>query len=113
MIGIRHVGSRLRSHLAWGLLPIAVLRDPKIQESIQELNASLEKLPDVIGVRGESIGSNNWVISGSKTNTGKPILANDPHLGVQMPSIWYEEGGELNQTDLDLAGFLEAALKEA
>lgn len=36
------------------------------------------------------LGSNNWVIAGSRTATGKPILANDPHLGIQMPSIWYE-----------------------
>jgi penicillin amidase len=36
------------------------------------------------------LGSNNWVISGSRTASGKPILANDPHLGIQMPSIWYE-----------------------
>jgi penicillin amidase len=38
------------------------------------------------------IGSNNWVISGQRTAIGKPILANDPHLGVQIPSIWYEVG---------------------
>jgi penicillin amidase len=37
-------------------------------------------------------GSNSWAISGSRTSTGEPILANDPHLGVQMPSIWYEIG---------------------
>jgi penicillin amidase len=36
------------------------------------------------------LGSNNWVIAGSRTASGKPILANDPHLGIQMPSIWYE-----------------------
>jgi penicillin amidase len=36
--------------------------------------------------------SNNWVISGKKTESGKPLLANDPHLGVSMPSIWYEMG---------------------
>jgi len=41
---------------------------------------------------GEGLGSNNWVISGSRTESGKPILANDPHLGIQMPSIWYEAG---------------------
>jgi penicillin amidase len=41
---------------------------------------------------GDGIGSNNWVISGSRTETGMPILANDPHLGIQMPSIWYELG---------------------
>jgi len=41
---------------------------------------------------GEGIGSNNWVVSGDLTTTGKPLLANDPHLGLQMPSIWYEVG---------------------
>ncbi len=38
------------------------------------------------------IGSNNWVVAGSMTQSGKPLLANDPHLGIQMPSIWYEIG---------------------
>ncbi|HET7578657.1 MAG TPA: penicillin acylase family protein [Bacillales bacterium] len=35
-------------------------------------------------------GSNNWVVSGKKTASGKPYLANDPHLGLATPSIWYE-----------------------
>lgn len=35
-------------------------------------------------------GSNNWVVSGSKTKSGHPILANDPHLGLNLPSLWYE-----------------------
>ncbi len=42
--------------------------------------------------RGDGIGSNNWVISGDKTTTGFPLLANDMHLGIQMPSVWYEVG---------------------
>ena len=42
--------------------------------------------------KGDGIGSNNWVISGERTETGMPLLANDPHLGIQMPSIWYEIG---------------------
>lgn len=37
-----------------------------------------------------SNGSNNWVLAGSKTKSGKPILCNDPHLGLTLPSIWYE-----------------------
>jgi penicillin amidase len=41
---------------------------------------------------GEFLGSNNWVIAGDRTETGAPLLANDPHLGIQMPSIWYEIG---------------------
>lgn len=38
------------------------------------------------------LGSNNWVVSGDLTTTGLPILANDPHLGAQMPSVWYQNG---------------------
>ncbi len=49
--------------------------------------------------RGEGIGSNNWVIAGSKTTTGAPLLANDMHLGIQMPSIWYEVGLHCETTD--------------
>jgi penicillin G amidase len=36
------------------------------------------------------VGSNNWAISGSKSATGYPILANDPHLNLTFPSIWYQ-----------------------
>lgn len=35
-------------------------------------------------------GSNNWVVSGRKTRSGSPILCNDPHLGLNLPSLWYE-----------------------
>ncbi len=35
-------------------------------------------------------GSNNWAVAGSKTKSGYPILCNDPHLGLNLPSLWYE-----------------------
>ncbi len=35
-------------------------------------------------------GSNDWAVSGKKTLSGRPILCNDPHLGTNLPSIWYE-----------------------
>ena len=35
-------------------------------------------------------GSNNWAVGGQKTASGKPILCNDPHLGLSLPSLWYE-----------------------
>jgi len=38
----------------------------------------------------EGNGSNNWAISGNKSQTGSPILCNDPHLRLTLPSIWYE-----------------------
>lgn len=40
--------------------------------------------------RPEGVGSNNWAVTGSKTESGYPILANDPHLSLTLPSIWYE-----------------------
>lgn len=38
----------------------------------------------------EGIGSNNWALSGAKTASGAPLLSNDPHLPLTLPSIWYE-----------------------
>src|SRR5207249_9941244 len=35
-------------------------------------------------------GSNNWAVAGSKTKSGRPILCNDPHLNLYLPSLWYE-----------------------
>ena len=35
-------------------------------------------------------GSNNWAVSGTKTKSGRPILCSDPHLGLNLPSLWYE-----------------------
>lgn len=46
--------------------------------------------------------SNNWVLAGSKTSTGRPILANDPHLLVEFPSVWYEM--HLVAAGLDVSG---------
>ncbi|TAH09383.1 MAG: penicillin acylase family protein [Sphingobacteriia bacterium] len=41
-------------------------------------------------IPNKSNGSNNWVVAGSKTASGRPILCNDPHLGLNLPSLWYE-----------------------
>ncbi|MCP4416246.1 MAG: penicillin acylase family protein [Chloroflexi bacterium] len=49
------------------------------------------------------VGSNNWVISGEHTDTGMPLLANDPHLGIQMPAIWYQVG--LHSPSFNVSGF--------
>ena len=54
-------------------------------------------------------GSNDWVVSGAHTVTGKPLLSNDMHLGHQMPNLWYEAHLTVNKSDtksanLDVAG---------
>ncbi len=51
---------------------------------------------------GPQLGSNNWVVAGQHTDTGQPLLADDPHVGVQMPSIWYWNG--LHAPGWDVAG---------
>ena len=51
----------------------------------------------------DALGSNDWVVDGTHTVTGKPLLANDPHLGINMPSVWYEVG--LRGGGLDEVGF--------
>ena len=65
---------------------------PELLDQGRALRARSEALNELLGPGGPGAGSNNWVISGKLTATGKPLLANDPHLGPQMPSIWYEIG---------------------
>jgi penicillin amidase len=68
----------------------------------------------VLGPIGTGIGSNSWVVSGDKTDTGSPLLANDPHLGAMMPSIWYQMGLHCRSVSAscpyDVAGFTFSGL---
>jgi penicillin amidase len=50
----------------------------------------------------DGVGSNNWAISGSKTANGYPILANDPHLNLSFPSIWYQL--QMSSPDVNVYG---------
>ena len=61
---------------------------------VQDVTSVRNVIPANEGVlvRGNDMGSNNWVVSGERSETGMPLLANDPHLSIQMPSIWYEVG---------------------
>lgn len=76
---------------------------------LSRLQTSTEALDQLTGGGSESVGSNSWAIHGDLTDTGKPYLANDPHLASQMPSIWYEVGLhclEKNENcQLEVAGF--------
>ena len=57
--------------------------------------ASDDVISNIIGSEIGNIegkGSNNWVLAGSRTVSGKPLLANDPHLGLSAPAIWYFAG---------------------
>jgi penicillin amidase len=77
--------------------------------SVTGLRSALASVPELLGPAGGEIGSNSWVVAGSLTETGKPILANDPHLGATMPSVWYQVGlrcaNVTPQCPFDVAGY--------
>jgi penicillin amidase len=66
--------------------PVAELPD------LHQLYPGMEKPPtgvSGIGNPDTAPGSNSWVVSGARSATGKPLLANDPHLGLNAPPVWY------------------------
>ncbi|WP_246454412.1 penicillin acylase family protein [Leucobacter denitrificans] len=73
------------------------------------LTQLLEKVDSIITAQGEGVGSNSWVVSGQYTATGEPLLANDPHLGAELPSVWTQmqlRCAELtDECPFDVAGF--------
>jgi penicillin amidase len=75
-------------------LPAAPARGAKKTQarSMPDIIA-LDPVLEAVLLWGESspagLGSNNWVLNGSHTQSGKPLLANDPHLGHGVPSVWY------------------------
>ena len=67
----------------WNFTPLAVPKVPEVMKMSLAANLDIE-------AENPGIGSNNWAVAGSKSATGLPILANDPHLGLTLPSIWYQ-----------------------
>ncbi|MCP9944140.1 penicillin acylase family protein [Streptomyces somaliensis] len=63
-----------------------------LQSQLAALSEALDSVPALLGPNGDGIGSNSWAVSGRHTTTGKPLLANDPHLAPQLPSVWYQMG---------------------
>ncbi|MER6434954.1 penicillin acylase family protein [Streptomyces sp. NPDC001185] len=63
-----------------------------LQSQLSKLYDVLDDVPTAVGVNGNGIGSNSWVVAGDRTITGKPLLANDPHLSASLPSVWYQMG---------------------
>ncbi|WP_370517181.1 penicillin acylase family protein [Pseudactinotalea sp. HY160] len=60
-------------------------------EALAAVADALGAVPHPLG-EGDGIGSNSWVVAGEYTASGAPILANDPHLGISQPGIWYQLG---------------------
>ncbi len=73
--------------------------------------AALRRANEAARFTGDSTapqGSNAWVVSGARSSTGRPLLANDPHLGLGLPGIWYAahlEGGDYHVAGVTFPGF--------
>jgi len=76
--------------------------DSDADSNVARLNPAAHLAADIEGPPTLVPGSNNWVVSGAHTVTGKPLLSNDMHLGHQMPNLWYE--AHLHSGDYDVIG---------
>ncbi|MFF2406589.1 penicillin acylase family protein [Streptomyces sp. NPDC058092] len=80
-----------------------------LNTQLSSLSDTLDQIPALLGPNGTGIGSNSWVVSGKYTTTSKPLLANDPHLAPQLPSLWYQMGLHCRQItakcQYDAAGY--------
>ncbi|GAB3279084.1 hypothetical protein GCM10027456_71350 [Kineosporia babensis] len=102
----KHTGKRADSST-----PLAT---PAAQQALSAATNALDSLPSVLGGSDEGNGSNSWVVAGDLTETGLPLLANDPHLGVSQPSIWTQVGLHCNnpseECPFDVSGYTFAGL---
>ncbi|WP_425561092.1 penicillin acylase family protein [Myceligenerans crystallogenes] len=84
------------------------LFDKSLRSAVTAAQAALDAVPEQIG-RGEATGSNSWAVSGDLTESGKPLLANDPHLSLKAPGIWHQVGLHCTEVSdacpFDVAGF--------
>ncbi|MEV8309902.1 penicillin acylase family protein [Streptomyces flavidovirens] len=85
-----------------------------LQSQLSGISDALDEIPALFGPNGSGIGSNSWVVSGRYTTTKKPLLANDPHLAPQLPSLWYQMGLHCRQVSstckYDTAGYTFAGM---
>ena len=97
-------GSRKPARPAYGV---------EVTRALADLKAGLDSMPQLLG-KGDGLGSNGWVVDGEHSTTGEPILANDPHLGVSVPGVWYQMGLHCTEVSqdcpFDVSGFTFAGL---
>ena len=73
----------IEAERVWDFTPLPVAKPDSV--SYPDDTLVIDPLPQPT----EGAGSNNWAVAGKKTKNGNPILANDPHLGLNLPSLWY------------------------
>ncbi|MEZ5043704.1 MAG: penicillin acylase family protein [Saprospiraceae bacterium] len=87
----------------WAFEPIPIANMDTIEKALTSTTYRQKEFPQP----PPFLGSNNWAVAGDKTANGKPILCNDPHLQLTLPSIWYEiqlHAPEFNAYGVSLPG---------
>lgn len=87
---------------------------PSASQTIAQTLDNIGLIDRIAGGGGIGVGSNSWVIGPERSASGAPILANDPHLGIRMPSIWYQVAlhcvPKTDECPLDVTGFSFAGM---
>ncbi len=86
------IGEELAAHYYGDVLRRSdpVVPSDSYRDLLERMGRVTQTLADVAGIEPTQPGSNNWAVAGIRTASGKPLLANDPHLGFTLPSVWYE-----------------------
>jgi penicillin amidase len=96
-------------------VPDAARALPRVAgRALDRVRSAIDAGPELLGPPGSGIGSNSWVVSGAHTASGMPLLANDPHLGPSLPSIWSQMGLHCTEVTaacpFDVSGFTFSGL---
>lgn len=75
-------------------------QSPPWAQSLMPLLEKDQQLDKMMGQQGSHVGSNAWAVDAKKSSTDKPLLAGDPHLGLNMPGKWYEVHLHVNGQNL-------------
>ncbi|HKR00114.1 MAG TPA: penicillin acylase family protein [Pyrinomonadaceae bacterium] len=108
VVGTDRRGPTRRQRASAAPQPVAKIRAETMQALAFDAEAARLALERVGLYARDNAASNNWVVSGRRTLTGKPLLANDPHLSASAPSIWYM--AHLSAPDIRVAGVSVAGL---
>ncbi|MEN1936469.1 penicillin acylase family protein [Paenibacillus sp. 102] len=98
----------LSKEQAYELFPTYPKDAPRLLAQLNNLNVNVAGSFAKAIIPPESNGSNNWVVSGEKSVSGMPILADDPHLSLATPSIWYQT--HLEMKDINVSGVIFAGV---
>ena len=82
---------------------VTIASNNLLKESYQDYSSITKNIREIMHTDRDGYGSNAWAVSGSKTSSGMPLLANDPHLSYNLPPWWYEI--RLQSDNYDFGGY--------